>query len=134
MTMLPERPRGGLVEDLDGAPRVLILRNREIERFEDKHGGIFDLWAGFTSETGRPNWRQVRDLLELALVGGGLDSREAARVLTAIGPDRALFLYQLAQSVIAVAFMPHLADEADKAGAEAPETGKKDPAGDGACA
>ena len=50
MAITAEAPRGGVVEEIDGATYTLILRNREIERFEDKHRGIFEIWDGFSLE------------------------------------------------------------------------------------
>lgn len=43
MTIAAEAPRGGVSEEIGGVTYVFVLRNREIERFEDKHRGIFDL-------------------------------------------------------------------------------------------
>ena len=47
MTITAEAPRGGVVEYIGSTSYAFVLRNREIERFEDKHRGIFDLWDGF---------------------------------------------------------------------------------------
>ncbi|MDE4059772.1 GTA-gp10 family protein [Phaeobacter gallaeciensis] len=123
--------RGGLVEELAGAPRSLILRNGEIERFEDIHGGIFALWDGFYGRGMKPTARQVRDLVALGLVGGGMDDADADRLVGALGPDENLHLYKIANGLIGVAFMPDTAegggDEVDP-DADSPDEKKTDPA------
>lgn len=50
MAITAEAQRGGIVETLGDATYSFKLRNREIERFEDKYRGIFDLWDGFLVE------------------------------------------------------------------------------------
>ena len=44
MAITAEAPRGGIVEEIDGVTYNFLLRNREIERFEDKQRGIFVVW------------------------------------------------------------------------------------------
>ena len=68
MAITAEAPRGGVVEYIGNASYTFVLRNREIERFEDKHRGIFDLWEGFFERGKKPTSTEVRDLLALALV------------------------------------------------------------------
>lgn len=113
MTITAEAPRGGVVEYIGNASYVFLLRNREIERFEDKHRGIFELWEGFFQGGKKPTSREVRDLLALGLVGGGMKDHEADDVITRAGPDDLLRLYQIAQAVIGVAFMPDVAEQSD---------------------
>ena len=67
MSITAVAPRGGIVEELDGATHILLLRNREIERFEDLHRGIFDLWDGFFGRGNKPTSKEVRDLIALSL-------------------------------------------------------------------
>ena len=110
-------PRGGLVEELAGASRVMVLRNREIERFEDHHGGIFALWNGFFGRGAQPSARQVRDLVALGLVGGGMADTAAEALLAGLGPEHNLRLYAIAQGLIGVAFAP---DAAAEGGGDAP--------------
>jgi hypothetical protein len=116
-------PRGGLVEKLAGAPRVLVLRNAEIERFEDQHGGIFDLWAGFFQQGARPNSTKVRDLVALALVGGGMADKAADELIATQGPDQNLVLYGIAQAVLGAAFLPDTVDGGGDDPAEAAGAG-----------
>lgn len=119
-----EAPRGGLVEELAGAPRVLILRNAEIERFEDRHGGIFALWDGFFGRGAKPTARAVRDLVALGLVGGGLKDAEADRLIASMGPGENLRLFAIASGLIGVAFLPDAPTETEDP-AEAGDPEKK---------
>lgn len=113
-------PRGGMTETIGDASYVLILRNREIERFEDQHRGIFDLWDGFFGRSKKPSSKEVKDLIALALVGGGKKDHEADRIVDNAGPSELLSLYSIAQAVLGVAFMPDAFAEV--------ETKKKDKA------
>lgn len=119
MGLLPEAPRGGLVEVLAGAPRVLVLRNAEIERFEDMHRGIFEAWdafIGLSLQVRRPSAKEVRTLVGLGLVGGGLSNSEANGIMAGLGPDANPILYKIAQALIGVAFWPEVAEDDDPAG------------------
>jgi len=111
MSITAEAPRGGVVDQIDGVTYTLILRNREIERFEDKHRGIFELWNGFYDDGKKPSSREVRDLVALSLVGGGLSDIKADKIVEDAGPEALLKFYQLAQSIVGVAFMPDIFDE-----------------------
>lgn len=114
MTITAEAPRGGVAEYIGDTSYVFRLRNREIERFEDKHRGIFDLWEGMFGRGSKPTSTEVRDLLALGLVGGGMKDAEADRVISAATPADLMRLYQIAQAVLGVAFMPDAMDEASK--------------------
>jgi hypothetical protein len=113
MTIAAEAPRGGVAEYLGGTSYVFKLRNREIERFEDKHRGIFDLWEGFFERGSKPTSREVRDILALGLVGGGMKDHDADDIISKANPDDLLRMYQIAQAVIGIAFMPDIGDEPD---------------------
>ena len=113
MSITAVAPRGGIVEELDGATHVLLLRNREIERFEDLHRGIFSLWDGFFGRGNKPTSKEVRDLIALALVGGGKKDMEADRIVEQASPADLFRLYQIAQAVLGVAFMPDSIEEAE---------------------
>ena len=114
MTITAESPRGGVVEYIGDTSYQFTLRNREIERFEDKHRGIFDLWDGFFGRGTKPTSTEVRDLIALGLVGGGKKDHEADEIISGCGPDDLMRLYQIAQAVVGVAFMPDAADDAKK--------------------
>lgn len=114
MAITAEAPRGGVVEYLGGTSYTFVLRNREIERFEDKHRGIFELWEGFFNEGKKPTSREVRDILALGLVGGGMKDHEADNVVSKCTPEDLMRMYAIAQAVVGVAFMPDVADEGSK--------------------
>ena len=114
MSITAEAPRGGVVETIGDASYSFVLRNREIERFEDKHRGIFELWEGFFDRGQKPNSKEVRDLLALGLVGGGKKDAEADAIIQAAGPESLLRFYQIAQAILGVAFMPDVNDETSK--------------------
>lgn len=113
MSITAVAPRGGIVEEIDGATHVLLLRNREIERFEDLHRGIFDLWDGFFGRGNKPTSKEVRDLIALALVGGGKKDVEADALVSEASPADLFRFYQIAQAVLGVAFMPDTVEEAE---------------------
>ena len=112
MAITAEAPRGGVVEYLSGTSYTFVLRNREIERFEDKHRGIFEFWDGIFGRGKKPTSAEVRDMVALGLVGGGLKDAEADKIVSACGPDDLMRMYQLAQAILGVAFMPDAVDEA----------------------
>ena len=114
MSITAEAPRGGVVETIGNASYAFLLRNGEIERFEDKHRGIFELWDGLFGRGTKPTSTEVRDLLALALVGGGKKDFDADKIIADAGPDDLLRLFQIAQAVLGVAFMPDTMDEAEK--------------------
>lgn len=111
MAITAEAPRGGVVEQIGDATYTLLLRNQEIERFEDRHRGIFELWDGFFDRGKKPTTKEVRDLLSYALVGGGLNDAQADAVIAATGPEQLMHFYALAQAVLGVAFMPDVLEE-----------------------
>jgi len=113
MAITAQAPRGGVVEYIGSTSYTFILRNREIERFEDKHRGIFDFWEGVFGRGKKPSSTEVRDLVALALVGGGMKDHDADKVLSECGPDQLMHLLQLAQAIVGVAFMPDALDEAE---------------------
>jgi hypothetical protein len=113
MSITAEAPRGGVVEYIGGTSYTFILRNREIERFEDKHRGIFELWDGFFGNGKKPSSREVRDILALGLVGGGKKDHESDRIILAAQPEDLLRLYGIAQAVLGVAFMPDAMTEGE---------------------
>jgi hypothetical protein len=124
MGIAVKAPRGGLVEHLVGSSYPLILRNAEIERFEDHHRGIFDVWDGFFGRSTKPTSREVRDIVALGLVGGGMADVAADALMEDLGPDQNLFLYRIAQALLGVAFMP---DSVEGGGNDQAPTPEDDP-------
>jgi hypothetical protein len=111
MAITAEAQRGGIVETLGDATYPFKLRNREIERFEDKYRGIFDLWDGFFGRGAKPTSKEVRDLVALGLVGGGMKDAQADAVINECTPEDLMRLYQISQAVLGIAFMPDVGEE-----------------------
>tara|TARA_R100001440_G_scaffold48645_1_gene68527 strand:+ start:236 stop:628 length:393 start_codon:yes stop_codon:yes gene_type:complete len=113
MAITAVAPRGGVTEIIGDASYVFLLRNREIERFEDLHRGIFDVWDGFFGRSAKPTSKEVKDLIALALVGGGKKDDEADLIVESAGPGELLNFYAIAQAVLGVAFMPDALAQVD---------------------
>ena len=66
-------------EEIGGIRRRLLLRNGEIERFESQYSpfGIFELFDQLMGRGSPPQVRQIRDLIALGLVSGGMTERAA---------------------------------------------------------
>lgn len=111
MAITAKAPRGGVVETIGDTSHVFLLRCAEIERFEDQHRGIFDLWDGFFGRGQKPTSKEVKDLLALALVGGGKSDAEADKIIEAGGAAMLLSYYQIAQAALGIALMPDALDQ-----------------------
>ena len=64
---------------------------------------MFGMVSFIVAQSLRP---RVKDLIALALVGGGMKDPEADRLVEAAGPANLMRYYQIAQAVLGVAFMP----------------------------
>jgi hypothetical protein len=113
MDILSDALRGGVSEEIGGATHTFMLRNAEIERFEDKHRGIYDLWDGFYGASVKPTSSEVKSLLALGLVGAGKPTQEAQAVISSLTPADLMRGYQIAQAMLGAAFIPDLAEAAD---------------------
>lgn len=111
MSIASDAPRGGFTDTLAGHVRTFCLTNAEIERFEDKHRGVFALWDAFFSNGQSPTATEVKDILALGLIGGGMTPPDADRVVKDLKPEHLLEAYQLAQAVLGAAFMPDAVSE-----------------------
>lgn len=110
-------------ELVGGTSRPLVLTNAEIERFEVQHApfGIFDLWSRFFDDGPEAQARHVRDLIALALIGGGMSDRAADDLVAALPPSENMKLRETARRVLGIAFMPALLDGQKKNEAGSPE-------------
>lgn len=106
MGIAKDAPPGGIVVEIAGREHVLLLRNAEIERFEQRHDplGAFEMMRRFID--GRPQVRHCRDLVALGLVGGGMSNRAADDLVGGLGPEHDLALRQHANDVLFRAFLP----------------------------
>lgn len=53
-------PQGGVVEEIDGVTDTFLLSNRDIDRFNDKHRGIFEVWDGFFKRGIKPSYKELK--------------------------------------------------------------------------
>ena len=53
-------PQGGVVEEIDGVTDTFLLSNRDIDRSNDKHRGIFEVWDGFFNRGVKPSYKELK--------------------------------------------------------------------------
>lgn len=107
--------RGGIVEEIGGASRSLVLRIGEIERFEDMHRSIYAVRNGMFRGGNEPTSKEIRDLIALGLVGGGMKDAEADKVVDDLLTESGLATLELiALGLVGVAFAPEVGDEVKK--------------------
>ena len=111
MAITADAPRGGVVEEIDGVTYIFLVRNCEIERFQGKHRGIFEVCDGFFERGVKPTSKEVKDLIALALVGGGMKDPAADRLVETVGPANLMRFYQIAQVCLGAAFMPDVLED-----------------------
>ncbi|MCY4129024.1 MAG: GTA-gp10 family protein [Gammaproteobacteria bacterium] len=98
---------GACSAQLGGQSRVLKIRLAEIERFEDRHArGFYDFFDGLRGESFRPTVGQIRDLIALALVGGGMKDEEADAVMREEGPEKMIPHLHIAESIMMATLIP----------------------------
>lgn len=121
--------RDGYEVEIGGATRRLLLRNGEIERFEEQYApfGIFALWDQLFGRGEPPQARHCRDLVALALVGGGLSDLDADRLVRELPPSENPRLRTLAQAVLGLAFLPAPSTEDAQKKSEAGSPGTEAP-------
>lgn len=126
MAISVEPPRGGIVAELGGKSRPLILRNAEIERFEAQHDlGIFAMLDRLFGKIEQPQARHIRDLVALGLVGGGLADRAADSLVDSMPPCENLMLRRVAHDLLMVAFLPEKPEKkSEEDGSQVDPTGK----------
>jgi hypothetical protein len=107
MGIAAKAPDGGIVAQIGGQSRPLILTNAEIERFEVQHApvGIFEVMAQMIGQ-GYPQARHCRDLVALGLVGAGVPDMQADKLLNDMPPSDLIRIRSLAQELLFAAFAP----------------------------
>jgi len=106
MPITAKSPAGGTVEQLGGESRPLVLRNGEIERFEEQHNlGIFKFLDQLLGN-GSPQARHCRDIVALGLVGGGLADKTADKLVDDLPPSENGRIRTMAQDLVFSAFIP----------------------------
>jgi hypothetical protein len=114
MGIMDKAPRGGVLEEVGGKRRPLLLDLCEIERFEDEHRSIFEVYDGFFGRGAKPNSKEVRDLIAIGLVGAGLKDADAAEIVGSTKPKDLQDLYKVAQAMVGIAFYPDVEDKLDQ--------------------
>mgnify|MGYP000492360497 CR=1 FL=1 len=123
MAIAAQPPRGGIIAEVGGKSRPLLLRNAEIERFEAQHNiGIFAVGRWLWENSEKLQARHLRDLVALGLVGGGLPDRAADDIIAALPPSENTTLRTIAVDLVTIAFLP---ENAEKKSVEAGSSKKK---------
>ena len=113
-------PVGGIMGDLGGESRPMVLRAAEVERFEEQYAptGVFDVLGRFLDRKVQPQYRHCRDLAMLGLIGGGMSERAAHDLVTGIPFHQSVEVRVAAQRLLIAAFVPPV-----KEGDNPPSTG-----------
>ena len=96
---------GAFKFELNGRKITFRLRLGEIERFDDAHGangrGILAVFQDFQSDNRSPSLQEVKDLVALAMVGGGeIDEPEAQKIVDKMESTDILRYQQIAQYAV----------------------------------
>lgn len=115
-------PLGGITAELGGKTRPLLLRNAEIERFEDMHNplGVFEVLDRMVGKGPAVQLRHCRDLVAFGMIGAGMGEGQASAVMAAMPVSDGVMLRSVAQSLLIAAFLPPKDEQTP---------GKDDPAG-----
>ena len=128
MSALDDPGRGGVAAEIGGTRVTLRLTLGEIERYEDKHErGIYGLFQSCLDDARPPRYSEVRDLISLAVVGGGKTPEEAAELMRREGPERMLRHRTLAQELMIATLVPAQEDRDLLETEEAGDEKKSDP-------
>ena len=121
MGITAQAPDRGIVAEVGGRSRPLLLRNGEIERFEAQHDfSVFSVYRSLADNTCQV--RFIRAIVALALVGGGERDAMADQLVAAEPPHRNFQLREMARDVIAAAFAPEQKKSDIPAGSQAENT------------
>lgn len=121
---------GVLREAVGDKELPLLLRNSEIERFEERYApfGIYGLWDQLNGRGSAPQVRHVRDLIALGLVGAGMADRAADKIIGDLPPSENLNLRATAARLLMVTFVPAvLSDDTPKKEGGSPPAANGDP-------
>ena len=108
MGIVKAAPVAGISWELAGQARPLVLRNREIERFEERHNplSIFAVVDGFAGLADMPQARHCRDLVALGLIGAGMAEALADAIVAQQPPSKDAELKRCAQALVFAAYLP----------------------------
>ena len=118
-------PIGGIMGDLGGESRPMVLRAAEVERFEEQYAptGVFDVLGRFLDRKSAPQFRHCRDLAILGLIGGGMAEKDAHALVTGLPLHRSVEVRLAAQGLLIAAFVPPVeeGESPPEAGAVVPD-------------
>lgn len=98
-----DAPLGGISAQLGNRSFPLLLRNGEIERFEEHRKiGIFAFLDTILNNTARVTY--CRDIVALGLVGAGMSDVEADRTIEDLPPNANMALRGVASALVYAAF------------------------------
>lgn len=98
-----EAPVGGISAQLGKKSFPLVLRNGEIERFEEhRNVGVFEVLDQILQNKAKATY--CRDLVALGLVGAGMADVRADKVLDDLPPHANLALRGIARDLVFAAF------------------------------
>ncbi len=104
MSVAAKAPLGGISAQIGTRTFPLILRNGEIERFEEQHDvGIFAVLDALIS--GNSQARHVRDIVALGLIGGGMRDAAADKMVSELEPHHNIALRAVARDLVMTAFV-----------------------------
>ena len=110
MSVVDDPGHGAIKAEIGGVELTLRLRLGEIERWEDKHPrgfyAFFQAMLKMDASEDAPKLREVRDLLALAIVGGGKTEAEAKEVMGREGPEAMIRHRTLAQGLLMATLIP----------------------------
>lgn len=113
----PSADRGEILEELWGRERLLRLRMGELERLEEICArGVYGLLQAFVATDSRQDvtLREVRTIVALGLVGGGMSEAAADRQVQKAQPSDAVRLRIVAQAVLTAALLPEDPEDAPR--------------------
>lgn len=111
-------PVGGIVAKIGGASYPAVLRNSEIEKFEEHYDlGIFavaEVLLGRGSDGRTIQARHIRDIVALGLIGGGMSQNSADVLLAEQPPYANVDILAAARDLVVAAFAIPKKDAAKK--------------------
>lgn len=118
-----DAPLGGISAQIGSESYALVLRNGEIERFEEHRIGLFQFLDQLLKNEAKVS--HCRDIVALGLVGAGKSDVEADALIAEIPPHANIALRGVARDLVFAAFTdPDAVKKKDETevGSSAPES------------
>lgn len=125
MAISVQPPEGGIIAQFGSRSYPLVLRNGEIERFEEHFDlSIFKFLRLLLADEGQV--RMCRDLVALGLVGAGMADQAADLIVQALPPHQNIMLRGFCRELILAAFVAPEAKKKDtQDGSQAKQVSRK---------